>query len=49
MRNPECGCGREDPDRIEKHIYHHIVGDNQQHHKQVPDKKGAVKAVHVTN
>ncbi|KRG15232.1 hypothetical protein [Lederbergia galactosidilytica] len=31
-RNPDCGCGRQDPDRTEKHVYHHIVEDKNSCH-----------------
>ncbi|MBO0994625.1 hypothetical protein [Bacillus sp. SD088] len=37
-RNSECGCGRRDPERIEKHVYHHIVDEKPVHRKEPVEK-----------
>ncbi|GIN74927.1 hypothetical protein J14TS2_54020 [Bacillus sp. J14TS2] len=39
--NPECGCGRQDPDRTEKHVYHHIVDEKSGHRKESCENCGS--------
>lgn len=37
-QNPGCGCGGQDPERTEKHVYHHIVEDRHSCKDPISDK-----------